>query len=344
MTSPSANQQKVPQPVHGLIVGLGSIGQRHLRNLRSLVPQAEITVLRRPGSQARPAEEQLASRTVHQLSDALAHRPQFAIVATPTACHLETAIRLADAGVDLLIEKPLSHRLEGVDRLLELVAQRGVMLSVGYNLRFEPSLAAMREAMLQGSIGKVLSLRAEVGQYLPDWRPGGDYRLAVSARAELGGGALLELSHEIDYVRWLLGEPSQVRAHVLCSGELEIDVEDLAELSLEFSSGAVGSIHLDMLQRPAVRSCRVIGTRGILHWCGQTFQAKCYTRASGRWRELSESSQPNRNAMYLTQLQHFLDCVSGWDTPCVTGEDGKRVLRIIEAARISAQRRQAVEI
>ena len=253
--------------MRALIVSLGSIGRRHLANLRQLLPDAEITVLRHEGGASAPAElRSLANHVVYSLEEALETRPAFAVIASPAPFHVAVADRLARHGIHLFMEKPISDRADGVQGLIDLCRQRNVVLAVGYDLRFEPSLIAVHDAVHSGRIGRVMGFRAEVGQYLPDWRPTADYRQTVSARKELGGGVLLELSHEFDYARWIVGEVAEVFAQATRVSDLEIDVEDLAEVVLRFSNGAVGSVHLDMVQASPTRTCRIIGTEGTLTW------------------------------------------------------------------------------
>ena len=151
-------------------------------------------------------------RCVSSIHEALLCRPDAAVIASPAPCHIETATPLAKAGVHLLVEKPISSSTAGVSALIEICRAQGVVLMTGYNLRFLACMQRFKELLSENRAGRILSVRAEVGQYLPSWRPDSDYRRQVSAQAALGGGALLELSHEIDYLRWLFGEVSWVSA------------------------------------------------------------------------------------------------------------------------------------
>jgi predicted dehydrogenase len=144
------------------------------------------------------------------------------------------------------------------------------------------------------------------------------------------------LSHEIDYVRWLAGEVCRVSANIGHVSDLEIDVDDMAEITLTFESGAIGSVHLDMLQRTPTRTCRVIGSAGTLVWDGMTNELKWYSSTTGTWTALCPPMARDRNEMYVAELSHFLDCVRGNAAPSVTGEDGRRVLEIALAARQSS--------
>jgi len=250
--------------VRFLVVGLGSIGRRHLVNLRHLIPDANITVWRHAPLAGGGDVPREADGVVTSLDEALSPRPDMAILASPAPYHVRTAAALASAGVHILVEKPLSDSLDGVDALIDACGRRGIVLMVGYHLRFDPSLTILHDAVADGIIGRLLSLRSEVGQYLPEWRPGTDYRQGVTAQRDLGGGVVLELSHELDYVRWVAGEVRSVRAETGRLGDLDTDVEDVAEILLRFIDGSIGSVHLDMIQRSPTRTCRIIGTEGTL--------------------------------------------------------------------------------
>jgi predicted dehydrogenase len=328
-----------------LIVGLGSAGHRHTRNLKSIDPAIRIAVWRQHSRTGDLGDlSSLVEDVFYCQEDALAWQPDVAIVSTPASLHVPTALLLAHSGVHLFIEKPLSDMLKPVDELLALCHERGLALMVGYNFRFYGPLQTMRRALEEGEIGRVVSVRAEVGQYLPDWRPGVDYRQSVSARRDLGGGALLELSHELDYLRWLNGEVKAVSAQIAHLSDLDIDVEDTAEIILQFCNGSIGSIHLDMIQRPATRTCRIVGTEGTLTWDWSCHRVKLFSATTNKWTEPHLARSIDRNEMYVAELRHFLDCAKGDDTPNITGEDGRRVLEIALAARQSSEDQRVVEV
>lgn len=329
-----------------LIVGLGSIGRRHLECLREIRPTADITVWRQYHRDT--AVPDGANRVVFSLEDALACKPVCAIVANPASMHVAAALALAESGVHLMVEKPLSDSLQDVERLISICETNELVLMVAYVLRFNEGLNIFRQAVQAGKIGRVLSFRAEVGQYLPDWRPGSDYRTSVSASRELGGGALLELSHELDYIRWVFGEVVAVSASITNTGTLDMDVEDLVEGILEMRSPEgltmTGSVHLDMLQHPPYRICRAVGKAGTLEWNAIEGMVRCFDPESKAWQSLYQSASAGRNSAYMQQLESFLDAVWNKQPPMVTGGDGRSVLQIIRAMRDSAVTRQQVSL
>jgi len=322
--------------MHILIVGFGSIGQRHLRVMRALLPDAKITVVRQhtPIDTNQPPAG--ADTITDDLNHAIGQNPDAAILAGPAAGRMDLALPLAKNGVHILAEKPIAMSTNLVAQVLKMVAQNNTVFMVGYVLRHMPVLIAMKNAIDDDRIGDVYSLNAQVGQHLGGWRPGTDYRQSVSAKAALGGGAIFELSHELDYVRWLLGHPTMVTCRAGQLGNLEIDVEDTADIILEFSGRTQATIHLDLLQRPATRTCTVLGSKarldadliaGTLHITdGETVQRQ----------SMNIPTLMDRDALFTHQAQHFLACIRGETSPLVSGQDGLDILNIALAAKQSA--------
>jgi predicted dehydrogenase len=321
-----------------LIVGLGSAGGRHLRLARKLMPDAEIRTLshREPTT---PSD--YADGVVDSIAGALSFNPQIAVIANPSPMHLNIANELANAGIHLLIEKPLSSSTKGVPELIETCRAKSVVMAVGYNLRFSTSLVHFKKVISEGVIGKVLSVRCEVGQYLPSWRPESDYRKTVSAQRELGGGVLLELSHELDYLRWIFGEINWVRATLSKQSELEIDVEDSAHLILGFAPSSdqfqlIAKLDLDFIRHDKTRSCLAIGETGTIHWDGIKNEVRLFPMNSSDWTIL-HGKTPQSDDSYLGEWNDFLESVNARKMPLSNGQSGLKVLEIIQAAQKSSQ-------
>ena len=317
-----------------LIAGLGSIGKRHLRNLLTLLPDAEVAGLRR-SAQGSPSPAGI-SRVFYDLATAVEWRPQAALICTPAPLHIEEATALAQAGAHLFIEKPVSDTRAGLDQLIHTVRRRSLVAAVGYQFRSYGPLKAAHQFVHSGQLGRVLYIRATVGQYLPDWRPGTDHRRGVSARSESGGGVLLELSHEIDYVRWIAGEFKEVFARTARLDEVSVDVEDFAELIATTHSGVVGSIHMDMLDRARNRSCRIVGTGGTLEWDLGDQTLKLFHPAAASWDVIFDGHSGGVDAAYMAELEDFFRCVRDGSQPAVTLGDAAQTLDVVLAAKESA--------
>ena len=343
MTKPSGNGKAVNRI---LIVGLGSIGSRYVRIIRELYPHIAIAVLRHQGCGDGKAAALGISDCFTTIDDALEFSPDAAVIANPSPMHLAVALPLAKEGVHLLVEKPISSSIDGVRQLIDTCVEQEAKLMTGYNLRFLTTLIRFREYLNQGKVGQVLSVRAEVGQYLPTWRPESDYRKTVSAQKKLGGGVLLELSHEIDYLLWLFGKVEWVKASVLQQSSLEVDVEDAAHLQVGFKRDAAGRqllalLNMDFVRHDTTRQCVVIGEKGTLRWDGVAGRVDYMAVNDNQWEELCVD-KPERDFTYRQELKHFFSCIKTGVTPSVTGEDGRAVLLVVDAARLSSETGQAV--
>jgi predicted dehydrogenase len=320
-----------------LVVGKGSIGKRHLRIARELFPDAEIKVL---GHREVDEIPEFSDGYLVTTEAAIQFAPQLAIIANPSTFHIPIAHALANSGTHLFIEKPISSSSDGVNELIEACKEHDCVLQVGYNLRYSPSMQKFRELLHAGVIGKLLSVRCEVGQYLPTWRPEYDYRIGVSANKSLGGGVLLELSHELDYLQWIFGDVDWVRATLTRQSSLEIDVEDSAHLTLGFKSKTserqlIGTLNMDFIRHDQIRICTVIGSNGSLRWDGIAGEVSVFEEEVSSWKKLFTHT-PLRDETYLAEWQEFISCVNAGTTPSVTGQDGLRVLAVVESARSSA--------
>jgi len=323
-----------------LIVGSGSAGQRHLRIARRFLPKAQIRVLKY-SKQSKSLS--LATGYYFHPDEAAHFDPQAAIVANPAPFHLETSIKLASHGCHLLLEKPIAERSKGVEHLLRMVKKQKVILQVGYNLRFSHSLRSYRKLIKKGAIGRILSIHAEVGQFLPSWRPKINYQHTVSAKAKLGGGVLLELSHEIDYLRWIFGEVAWVSAWKGKVGDLNLDVEDSAKLQMGFASksrysGVIASLNMDFVRQDPVRFCEATGTRGTLRWDGIRKKIERYIPKSRKWIKIPIRKE-RREESYAEQFKNFLQCARKNHKPNVSGTDGLAVLKIVDAAKRSHEKK-----
>ena len=327
-----------------LIVGQGSMGLRHLAMARKLFPNAQIKILanNKTSDSIKLSDGFLDKNQLRHFA------PQVAIIASPAPFHVKMALELAGAGIHLLIEKPLSSSTDRVVELIELAKENKLTLMTGYNLRFSSSLIHFKELIAKKTVGKVLSVRCEVGQYLPDWRTNKDYRTTVSANYHLGGGVLLELSHEIDYLRWIFGEIDWVNATLTRQSELEIDVEDSAHLTLGFEANSAGhqivaNLNLDFIRHDRTRSCTAICETGTIRWDGTNGTVNVYEQNSDNWKEVVKNSVDIEETL-MREWENFIDSVTNVQLPLVTGIDGLRVLEVVEAARESASEGSRVKV
>lgn len=294
-----------------IVVGLGSIGIRHAEIFGQLGIEVETGVDPDP-DRRRAFEVNLGGVGVDCLDEALTSGPSLAIIASPNRFHIEQAIRSAEAGCHLLIEKPLGTELKGAVRLAEVVESLGLFAHVGSNFKFHTALIRMKELLEQKSIGRVTGVQVLAGQWLPGWHPHEDYRQGYSARADLGGGIALD-THELDCLTWLLGPVEELASFATRSGSLEVDTEDVACACLRFSNGILGTVHVDYIQRDYRRRYHISGDEGTIEWDFGTGLLTVYSAETGEARV--ENVHEELNEMYVRQARHVLAGVAGNEDP-----------------------------
>ncbi len=315
-----------------VLVGLGSIGKRHLANLLLLWPQAEIYIVSASGRQLAQAE--LAGQTQLSLEQAIAAQPLFAVIASPAHLHLQHAVAFRDAGIAALIEKPLSDQYQLAAEFLRQQPSQP-LYSLGYCLRYLPSAQVVKQLLTEQKLGPVYMVQAMVGQHLSQWRKQIDYRDSVSAKEAFGGGALLELSHELDYLLWLFGPLSVDFCRLRRHGELMLDVEERADLMLSGDQALLCQLHLDFLQQVPQRRCVISGQQGRIEW-DLLENSVSLVNAQGR-QQLYHQPQWDKNQMYLLMLQDFSTAVAEKKAAPVPLKDGLAVLRLVEQAKRMAE-------
>lgn len=332
-----------------LVAGLGSIGQRHVRNLRTLLGDAVDLLAYRvrknspviradlSAEEGGDVERAYGIRSFDDLDEALAEAPDAAFVTNPNYLHIPVALAAARAGCHLFIEKPVAHNLDGVEELAAEIERQGLVCFVGYQLRFHPAFGQLQRLLAEGELGAVLAVRIEFGEYLPGWHPYEDYRqLHVSRRAE-GGGVLLAQIHDLDLVYALFGLPRRVFALGGKRSTLDVDVEDTVSMLLD--CGVPVHVHQDLLQRPPVRVYELIGEDAKAVWDAHA-GTLTVTPAGGEPNVLDVAV--DRNDLFLDQLRHFLACVRGDEQPVVDLAAGVDSLRIALAAQRSLETGEVV--
>lgn len=343
--------------VHALVVGLGSIGQRHARNLRTLLgDELVLSALRsRPSgfvvtdqldrSEQRP-DADCDGGVFFDLDEALAGRPDIVVVSTPTSLHLRFVEAAVLAGSAVFVEKPISHDMDGVAELANLIVDRGATVAVGCQLRFHPSLIDLERLVRQGVPGQLITVDVEQAEYLPSYHPYEDYRSSYAARRDLGGGVLLTQIHELDYLQWLFGVPTRVFAMGGRIGNLEIDVEDSvsALLAQDFQGHPLAvRLHLDYLQRPPRRTCRVVGEDASIH-VDLRNPSTTVTDNAGNIVQHDEYPEFSRSELFLKEMSEFLAAARGERSVTVDFAHAVDTLRTASAIRTSMETGQAQDL
>ena len=315
-----------------LIIGFGSIAQRHYKIAKNKYPEADIKILR---SSRKKAQE--LKNAFFKIEDALNFDPQLVIIANPASLHISSATPFIKEDRYFFIEKPLSIKSDDAEVFLKKCNKEKSLIQVGYNLRFSSSLKFFKECIDGKLIGDLWSVRSEVGHYLPSWRTDSDYKVSVSSQASLGGGVINELSHEIDYLLWLFGDVEWVSAISSKQSNLEIDVEDSAHIIMCFGSNnknLIATLNMDFIRRDRKRECIVIGSKGSIKWDGLNGKVFLWKDKDTFWNEIYSLEDLDKSYEY--EWEHIEKSYSLKIKPYIDGYEGLRTLKLIELLKRSS--------
>ena len=309
-----------------LICGVGSIGERHVRNLLTL-KYDDIILYRMINNPLRTINVDFPVFT--SLPKALEEKPDIAFICNPSHLHIQTAIDCAKAGCHLFIEKPLSNNLDGIDELHNIILQKNKQVMIGYMLRFHPLLIQAKEWLSNKMIGKVIYARSQWGEYLPDWHPWEDYSNSYAANKEMGGGAALTLSHDIDTMLWLFGKVKAVKGLANYNSNLKIKAEHAADILLDYESGITANIHLDYFQKTAIRNLEIIGDRGKIYFDyfkNHISLIPCSDKGADSIVKTEDRFE--RNDLFIDELKYFFSCLKNRIQPIPDINSSKEVIEI----------------
>lgn len=323
------------QRAHVLVIGAGSVGKRHLRNLAQLGCLLSV---------ADPREDRLAeaAETVPLIGraarwqDALAKAGQLSgvVICSPPTFHVEQALAALEKGVPVFLEKPVSADAESAARLGEAVRATDIPLLLGYSYRWWPPVQELKRRLERGVVGAVRHVRITMSAHLEDWHPWERYQEFFMASRALGGGALLDESHFIDLMLWYFGPPTAVFAQVERLSALEIETDDNVDAVFSYPDGKRVVMHLDLYGRPHERSMTIVGEQGTLQWSYEQNCLRLGRSAGQEWEETRFTCE--RNEMFLGAAKEFLRLIETRQAPSCSIEDGHRALQVIEAMRDSA--------
>jgi predicted dehydrogenase len=312
------------------IVGYGSIGRRHGENLGKLGIRRPIVVRRQSANVAfTPPDDALI---LHSIQESIEAGVDLAIVCNPTSMHLATARPYIAARIPVLIEKPLAPRLDEAELFAREVEIAGANVGMAYCMRYHPAYALARECLLQGRLGRIVHVQAWFKSYLPDWHPWEDYRQGYAARAELGGGVLPTLDHEIDFILWCFGPPADYATTTSRSGKLDADVDDEARLTLHYPGHEV-EIRLSICQRQRKRGFEFVGDKAVLRFSFERQQLEFFSGGDRAGDALWHEPAFDVNVMYEALLRDALGAIAAGQPLPIPTRAGVDALRIATGKR-----------
>ena len=301
-----------------LIIGFGSIGKKYFKIIKKKFQKIKIGIY---------SKQNISGRyKLRNYSDIITYNPDLTIFCNPSSKRLEILKIIKKTKSHILFEKPLVDDFKKINRIR---VPNKKIYKVGYNLRQLKILIKLKDLINSKKIGKIYSYHIEAGEFLPNWRKL-DYTKTVSAKKNLGGGVILELSHEIDYALWLFGMAENVHGIFAKLSNLKINVEDIAKIILLNNNKIIGSINLDFLTHKKKRFCHVVGAKGELVLDFIKKNIKFYDNYKKKWEIIFKSNQ-NINETYFLQLSQMIQLIKNKKSKNRLGtiKDSKNILKII---------------
>ncbi len=310
---------------HLLIIGLGSIGVRHLKHFRALGVN-RIDALRSGKSTMPNVADCEIDHTFYDIKVALESKPQGVVICTPSALHGKVAIRFLEEGAHVLCEKPLTHSLNELYEIAQLEEGLKQKLFIAHNLRFHPCLIYLKEKLKEFQVIKMV--HAHFGAYLPEWHPWEDYKQSYTARKDLGGGALLTHIHEVDYLIWLFGNAERLSITKFEKSFIDTDVDEQSCLNLSFESSVFSIVTLSLIQKPASRFLNIYSDRGNLY-CDLLSNKITFSNLNGTAEIIYSEEDFDIDITYRMQAREFIKAVENETSRLCTFEEQEQALKLI---------------
>ena len=323
-----------------LIIGNGSIGCRHAKNLLNIVKEVKVFSFRfSKGEKIKKIKNVIYVKDLYKEIDSA----DGIVIANRTDKHLALLNYALRKKKNIFIEKPISHNLKGIKEIENLSKNYEAVLETGFMLRFHPNLLFLKKIIDKKKYGIIHYVRSTVGQYLPDWRKDRDYKKGYASKKEWGGGVTLDLIHEIDLARWFFGEVSLVSAMLFSSPELDIETESIAHINLKMKSKVLIHLNLDYVRPYYSRNAEIVCQNGTIYWDYLSGDIKVQDK-SGKVSVLHKvNSEFLRNDIYIAEISHFIDNIKGSNQNKASNlNDAINSLKIVCAAHLSNRKRQFI--
>jgi len=335
-----------------LIVGLGSMGKRRIRNLLALGHKNIVGVDSRE-DRRREAEEKHGIKTRADFASALSElRPSAVIISTPPNLHTPFMLQCAKAGVPFFVEASVVN--DGLDEVNAIAKKKGILAAPSCTFRFKQSISRIHDLLAAGRIGKIMGFTYHMGQYLPDWHPWEDYRQFYVSKK--GIGAIREMvCFETQWLNWLFGELETISCMRAKQSALEIETDDFFAMLYQYKAktGApspIGTVVVDILSRVAIRRLHIMGEQGNIVWDLDLAKVRLYDAGAKKWEEFAETERAEqknywiKDDMYIEEMRHFIGALQGRHPYMYSLEQDIRNISLLCAAEKSSDTKKQVNV
>ena len=321
-----------------LIIGCGSIGQRHLKNLKNM-GFSDIEVF----DSDRKMMNEISKKFKIKYLDSLNIKDvDCTLICTPPNSHIELAKKSLESNSHVFIEKPLSNSLIGIKNLQKLANKKKLNVFVGYSFRFDEGLKIVEKLLAKNAIGKIFSYDAYEGWHLSNWRPWQKFQNSYTTKRTLGGGMILDGSHELNYLQWFGGNINHVYCMYSKVPKISKEVEGIVEILLKFNSKAIGRIHLDFINPKYNRHCEILGDKGRITWSFENKTIEIQKIGNKKIKKIKYGKDTNQ--MYIDELKHVVKCIKGEKSKKISLEEAIKTLEISLKIKESGNKEKMIRI
>lgn len=330
-----------------LIVGLGSMGKRRIRNLQYL-KAGEIIGFDLREDRRKEAEKKYGIKTFDEFNNAIRDEPDALIISTPPDSHVKYAFEAAKRDKHFFMEASVVDW--GMNKLITECKNRDIVAAPSCTMRFFPSVKKVKEIVNSKSIGDISLFTYHSGQYLPDWHPWEDYRKFYVARKETGGAREI-VSFELVWLTWIFGHIDVISCFKGKSSKLVVDIDDFYQIIMKFKSGVSGHMLIDVISRVPDRSCKIFGEEGVILWNWRE-GVKVYAAKDKSWKNYPEKggisikgyTEKIKEEPYIEEMKSFIRAIKKEEKYSYTLEEDKNMLELLYAAERSSDNKIHVKI
>lgn len=327
-----------------IILGCGSIGKRHIKNLLSIgIDPQNINAVDTREDRLKEVNDLGIQKLFTEIPNNSLDSIDAGIVCSPTSMHIDQSILLASHNINLLIEKPVCSNLNGIDELMNIIKKNNLVAMIAYIFRFTDAAKIIKQLLDEKKIGKLIYFRGEFSEYLPDWHPYEDYRSFYMSEKKLGGGSILDQCHIMDLAHFFCGNFKSVMAFNSKISSLEVNADDIAEMIIQLENNILASIHTDIFGREHKKSLEIKGEFGNINWDFYQKSVSIYnseTKESNKFENLDKDF----NNCYIKEMRHFINCCGGKEKSISPLEDGIDTMKLIIAAENSHQKKMLIDV
>ena len=323
-----------------LVIGLGSMGKRRIRNLQYL-KKNDILGWDLRANRRKECEDKYKIKSYENIDEALTKKPDAIIISTPPDHHLEYQLLATKNKIHFFCEAGIST--DGFVDLIPMVEKQKIIAAPSATLRFNDSIKKIKELIKKEKIGNIVAFTYHMGQYLPDWHPWENIsKFYVGKRKTSATREMVPF--ELEWLTWIFGDINKISCMKGKISNLKVDIDDVYQLIFQFKSGIIGHLLVDVISRSPTRIIRIVGEKGTVYWDWMEDIVRLFDSNKEKWFEFEEKKGFKENGyvakenMYIDEINNFINAINGKEKYIYSLEEDFKILKLLEAVEESAEK------